>query len=239
MLIPAMLYAASVWITPQCKVTTRKNTYGSVGLIRKLARIHRQVCLLITGAMRTTVTDILEAHLNLLPVHLLVDSCIAREATRLCSLPATHPLHSHIRRATCFVKRHHSPLHEVLAAYDLHPNDMETIDTVRLPPGWRAPFPVEIASDKDAASVKEDLWATRPGHRIYTDGSDYEDGVGALVVLYRPGVAEPIVLRYHLGPSLRHTVYEAEIIGLILGIFLLLRLLSVAAASCTADNTPC
>ena len=116
---------------------------------------------------------------------------------------------------------------------------METIDAVRLPPGWRAPFPVEIAADKEAASAKEDLWATRPGHRIYTDGSDYEDGIGASAVLYRPRTAEPIVLRYHLGPSSRHTVYKAEIIGLILGVFLLLRLLSVAAASCAADNTPC
>ena len=239
MLIPAMLYAASVWITPQRKVATRKNTYGSVGLIRKLARVHRQACLLITGAMRTTATDVLEAHLNLLPFHLLVDSCIVREATRLCSLPSTHPLHPHVHRATCFVKRHRSPLHEVLAAYDLHPTDMETIAAVRLPPGWRAPFPVEVAPDKDAASAKEDLWVTRPGHRIYTDGSDYEEGVGTSAVLYCPGTVEPTILRYHLGPSSWHTVYEAEIVGLILGISLLLRLLSVAAASCAADNTPC
>ena len=61
----------------------------------------------------------------------------------------------------------------------------------------------------------------------------------ASAVLYCPGTVEPTILRYHLGPSSRHTVYEAEIVGLILGISLLLRLLSVAAASCAADNTPC
>ena len=116
---------------------------------------------------------------------------------------------------------------------------METIAAVRLPPGWRPPFPVEIAPNKDSASAREALWATKDGHRIYTDGSDYKDGVGSSAVLYQPRPAEPIVLRYHLGSSERHTVYKAEIIGLILGVHLLLQLLSARSASCTADNTPC
>ena len=239
MLLPAMLYAASVWLVPQRKLPDRTRTYGSVGLIRKLARVHRQACILITGAMRTTATDVLEAHLSLPPFHLLVDSFIAREASRLCSLPSTHPLHPHVRRAARFVKRYRSPMHEVLAAYDLHPGDIETIDAVRLPPGWRPPFPVEIAPDKESAATREAVWLTRPGPRIYTDGSDFQGGVGASAVLYKPGVAEPTVLRYHLGAATRHTVYEAEIVGLILGVHLLLRLLSVSTASCAADNTPC
>lgn len=113
---------------------------------------------------------------------------------------------------------------------------MEMIAAVRLPPGWCAPFPVEVAPDKDTTSAKEDLWVTRPGHRIYTDGSDYEEGVSASAVLYCPGTVEPTILCYHLGPSSRHTVYEAEIVGLILGISLLLCLLSIAAASCAASS---
>lgn len=80
---------------------------------------------------------------------------------------------------------------------------------------------------------------TRAGHRIYTDGSDCDGGVGASAVLYKQGCDEPLVLRYHLGPSSRHSVYEAEVVGLILGIYLLLQLLSASAASCAADNTPC
>ncbi|EPS96569.1 hypothetical protein FOMPIDRAFT_12670, partial [Fomitopsis schrenkii] len=70
MLLPAMLYAASVWIIPQRKIAGRVRTYSSVGIIRKLARVHRQACVLITGAMCGTATDILEAHLNLPPFHL-------------------------------------------------------------------------------------------------------------------------------------------------------------------------
>ena len=154
----------AVWIVPQRKLPGRTRTYGSVGLIRKLARVHRQACILITGAMRTTATDVLEAHLNLPPFHILVDSFIAREASRLCSLPSTHPLHPHVRRATHFVKRYRSPMHEVLAAYDLHPEDIETIEAVRLPPGWRPPFPVEIAPDKESAAIREAVCSHAKAH---------------------------------------------------------------------------
>jgi len=73
------------------------------------------------------------------------------------------------------------------------------------------------------------------GWRIYSDGSDIDEGVGAAAVLVAPE-REPKVLRYHLGPSTRHTVYEGEIVGLNLGIELLHRELSCARASAAADN---
>lgn len=203
------------------------------------ASIHRQACLMITGAMRSTVTDVLEAHLELLPFHLLVDVHIAREATRLCSLPQSHPLYVHVRRATTYVKRRRSPMHEILAAYNLKPDNIETIEAIRLPPGWRTPFPVSIAPNKEAAASSELTWAAKPGYRIYSDGSDCDRGVGASAVLYSPGVLEPVVLQYHLGPSERHSVYKAEIVGLILGIHLLIHLLSISMSSAAADNTAC
>ncbi|TFY52367.1 hypothetical protein EVJ58_g10059 [Rhodofomes roseus] len=223
MLLPAMLYAASVWITPQREIEGRKQTYGSVGKIKKLARIHRQACILITGAMKTTATDILEAHLNLPPFHLLVDRFIAREATRLCALPTTHPLHWHVQHASTPVQHRKSPLHERSDS----------------PPGWTPPFPVHIADSKDDAAISERTWARKPGYRVYTDGSDIDNGIGASAVLYRPGAREPVVLRHHLGSSTRHTVYEAEIVGLILAAHLLIQELSARAASCAADNMPC
>lgn len=72
------------------------------------------------------------------------------------------------------------------------------------------PFVVYIADNKDDAAVNERTWARKPGYRVYTDGSDIDDGVGASAVFYRPGTGEPRVLRYHLGSASRHTVYEAE-----------------------------
>lgn len=93
--------------------------------------------------------------------------------------------------------------------------------------------------NKENAETREKIWQTQPGHRIYTDGSDCDGGVGALAVLYKQGETEPIILRYHLGNSSCHSIYEAEIVGLILGAYLLLQMLSVNNTSCTADNRPC
>ena len=162
-----------------------------------------------------------------------------RKLLMMCSLPTSHPLHPHVRRATIPVKRHRSPLHEILAAYNLRPDDIETIEAVRLPPGWRPPYPVSIASSKEAATTAEANWVAKPGYRLYSDGSDCDDGVGASAVLYRPGSVEPTVLRFHLGASDRHSVYEGELVGLLLAVHLLLALLSFHNASCAADNTAC
>ena len=58
-------------------------------------------------------------------------------------------------------------MHEVLAAYNLKPDDIETIEAVRLPPGWRTPFPVSIAPNKEAAASNELTWAAKGRYRIY------------------------------------------------------------------------
>ena len=41
------------------------------------------------------------------------------------------------------------------------------------------------------------------------------------MVLYAPGCRRLCILRHYLGPSTHHTVYEAEIMGTILGAELL------------------
>ena len=63
-----------------------------------------------------------------------------------------------------------------------------------------------------------------------TDGSDVDGGVGAAAVLYAPRSSTPKILRLHLGPSTRHTVYEAEVVATILGLELLR-----AESACRSD----
>ena len=55
---------------------------------------------------------------------------------------------------------------------------------------------------------------------VYSDGSGFEGGIGASALLY---IKERLVkvLRVYLGSSLEHTVYEAEGIGLVMGLHLL------------------
>ena len=53
---------------------------GSVGAARKLSRVQRMAATYVTGALRTTATDVLEAHADLLPMELLIDKHCYREA---------------------------------------------------------------------------------------------------------------------------------------------------------------
>ncbi|KAH9923416.1 uncharacterized protein BXZ73DRAFT_51019, partial [Epithele typhae] len=65
--IPCVLYAADVFLHPEGLDREGRRVRGSVGAIRKLATLQRQALLLITGALRTTATDVLEIHVGLLP----------------------------------------------------------------------------------------------------------------------------------------------------------------------------
>lgn len=59
-----------------------------------------------------------------------------------------------------------------------------------------------------------------PNVLIFSDGSAHNGQVGAAAVLIRSGTPAKS-LRYHLGPISHHTVYEAELTGMLLGAHLL------------------
>jgi ribonuclease HI len=56
--------------------------------------------------------------------------------------------------------------------------------------------------------------------RVYSDGSLYKNGVGAAASLYVSSCLRKS-LSLHLGSALQHTVYEAELVGILLGLHLL------------------
>ena len=95
-----MLYAADIFLTPQQNVGKRANgEHSSQAAINKLASIQRRAALMITGAMKTTATDVLEVMANLIPFHLLVEKYRHRAAVRLATLPKSHPLHKPVANA--------------------------------------------------------------------------------------------------------------------------------------------
>ncbi|TDL30112.1 hypothetical protein BD410DRAFT_710382, partial [Rickenella mellea] len=63
--VPKMLYAVDVWGAPTPANTSAKGKKCG-GQLGRLATVQRQAVLLL-GAMRTTATDVLDAHANLLP----------------------------------------------------------------------------------------------------------------------------------------------------------------------------
>ena len=104
---------------------TEKNKVTK-GYINKLARSQRQTALAITGTIKTTANDMLDAHANLLPFHLLISKIIHRAATCLTCLPDSHPLSKHVLKPSKrFVKKHWTPLHKITNAYNLKPREME------------------------------------------------------------------------------------------------------------------
>ena len=68
--IPKMTYAIDVWLMPPRKRDGAKRHTGSVNVTNRFATLQRMAALAITGAMRTTATDVLDLHMGLLPMHL-------------------------------------------------------------------------------------------------------------------------------------------------------------------------
>ena len=88
---------------------------------------------MITGAMKTTATDVAEVMANLIPFNLLVDKYRQRAAIRLATLPPTHPLHKPVKNAASkLVKRHATPLHDLMHRFNIRPQSVETIKAVRV-----------------------------------------------------------------------------------------------------------
>jgi hypothetical protein len=64
--IPKMLYVADLWFSLVHREGTNNLQWGSIGIAKKLSSIQCIAALAITGAMKTTATNLLEVHANLL-----------------------------------------------------------------------------------------------------------------------------------------------------------------------------
>ena len=114
---------------------------------------------------------------------------------------------------------HH--LEALVADYKATIERMEKVQPVRHPPDWDPPVFTSIPASKDDALDADEAWARQHRVLVYTDGSEIGGDVGASAVLQRQGSARPRILRYHLGTASEHGIYEAEIVGSILGTELL------------------
>ena len=165
--------------------------------------------------------DLLDLHAGLLPIHLKIDKQCHRAATRIATLLPTHPLYKPAKKCTArAVKWHASPLHKLMSTYRINPKETECIRVALHNPVMihNRPFSVRISTSKETSAL-EDQQATEKV-RVYSDGSSHDGEVGAVAILIREG--EPTQkLHYHLGLSSQHTVYEAELIGILLGLHLI------------------
>ncbi|KAF5377958.1 hypothetical protein D9615_006778 [Tricholomella constricta] len=153
---------------------------------------------------------------------------------RIATLPSAHPLHKRIRHCVRYdVKRHRSPLHNLAKIYHIDPNDMETIDPVRQLPTYQRPFTIHIADTREASL--EDDRNNEAQLRIYTDGSGYKGHAGAAAILIKDGEPQS-KLQYYLGPLSHNTTFEAEAVGVSLGLQLLMEAALPRATTLALDN---
>ena len=219
--LPKIMYGADLWCHPMQGERSERKFKGSARVLKQLATLQRAGSIAITGGLRTSPTETLNAMSFLLPIPQLVDKACFRALTRLATLPLEHPLHPLIRKnAAGRTKRHRAPLHTLLSLYNLNTSTVEKIPpTMRNPEQTgRLPFTLSIPENRTSA-VTEAAAATEE-IQIFSDGSAIDGKVGAAAILMLRG-AIINTLHYHLGPASEHTVHEAELVGLILGLHLI------------------
>jgi len=219
--LPRVLYAADVWCVAIRNERTRASKLGPVKALDHIATIQRAGALAITGGLRTSATDSLNAHAHLLLAALLVRKWCHHALTRMATLPKEHLLHKHLNQCRMSkTKRHKGPIHHLLKWFKLDINAIEKIPATAWDPLkiGKAPFKLSIANSREI-SIKE-IENTPEEIQIYLDGSAVEGKVGTAAILTIKG-RHTKMLHFHLGPNSEHTVHEAEMVGLLLGLHML------------------
>ena len=152
----------------------------------------------------------------------MVERWSLHAAVRLASSPPEHPLYKPVKHVySKNAKRHRSPLHLLLSPIDFNPKLIEKISAKPRNPALtgKLPFTVSIVLSKQT-SVAKDCYV-QESVRIYTDRSAHNGKVGTAAILMQPDKLHRI-LHYHLGSDKQHTVHEAENIGILLALHLIL-----------------
>ena len=117
------------------------------------------------------------------------------------------------------------PLHELPDTFGIAPGAIKIQWPVRISPTSEIKANIhttawEEDNDGDSGSADGRLQLEPGVAQLYSDGSGLDGQVGAAAVLFIQG-GDPKVVRFHLGTTADHTVYEAELVGLLLALHLL------------------
>lgn len=184
----------------------------------------------VIGAFHTTPVSALLFDTNTIPSLMSLNRASSLYAPRLLSLPADNPAYKAARKALqSDCKNHWNPLTQIFRRSDSFPFllNQEPILTVTYPPGWQPSIKTHLFGDK--ASVIQAIKSLPTGDHIrhyYSDGSLIEGkGVGVSVVEIDGRGDRPhgAMKMFKLGREDEHTVYEAELMGIKMGMALALR----------------
>jgi ribonuclease HI len=160
-------------------------------------------------------------HADILPAQLELDKVCHRAVAQMATLPHSHPITKLYRRSSKRkVKRHQSPLHLLSLTFEAAHDEFETIAVAGCNPALmgKLPYRTDIPGSKDNskeadAQVPEQI-------KIYSDGSAHNSKVGAAAIMTKNSKTTRI-LHYHLGSVEEHTVFEAELAGILMGLYMI------------------
>ena len=128
--------------------------------------------------------------------------------------------------------KHPGPIDQLISIFNLRKVTVETIAPAKSLPYVPRLFVSEIAKSREA-SIKEEK-KDEANFRVYTDGSGLEAGIGAAAAIFKKGVIRSIDHRkMRLGSSSKHINQEGEMVGLILGAWLIQNTPGMARKSVT------
>jgi hypothetical protein len=97
--LPHILYGIDIWCTPLHGKNSKGNRKGSVNATKKLTSVQRLGVLAITGGLRTSPTDALDAHTALLPMEYRIKKMCHSAISQMATLPLVHPLHAMVKKS--------------------------------------------------------------------------------------------------------------------------------------------
>ena len=219
--LPKITYGLDVWYTPPTKPAGYTKNIGSVGILRNLQKVQRLATTAITGTLRSTPTDLIDAHAGIFPIELALIKACHRAIVRILTLPDSHPLHQVTKQAKRHPPtKHPSPIDQLIKIFALHNKKLETIDSTSYRPMEIRKYTTTIEKSREDSISVEKL--DNADYKIYSDGSGHDNQIGAAAILFKKGRAQPLrSLKKFLGPKTKHNTYEAEATGALLATWIL------------------
>lgn len=221
MALPRVLYTLDIWCTLSDTPSIGCKALRLSKVTRQITSVQRVGVLAITGRLRTSPTDALDACTFLLPSPLTICKWCHRAFMRMATLLPNHPLFKPVNwKRTCTTKRHYGPLQKLSRIYETEAFRFEKILLVPHDPSLAGelPFCIIILESKESLACKAEN--VNEEIQVFSDGSAQGGKVGAATILTRKDKPDHI-LHFHLGPDTKHTVYEAELVSMLLAIHLI------------------
>ncbi|KEP45725.1 putative reverse transcriptase from transposon X-element protein, partial [Rhizoctonia solani 123E] len=207
--VPRFSYAADIWYSLVTQGPGGRRS-GSAGFADRLARIQSTAARAILGAMRSTPVTSLDAHLDLLPMYILMNEACQRAAVRLAATPTDHPLRKAVIKCAIGRKRHQPPLQRILHFAGVKPSDLEQWPFNRNPLPSTPPEPFQ---DRQGAAAT--AWADKAHLLVFADAAVSRAGVAAAAILWGDGDRE-LRTGVRLGEPGSFSSLDAEVASILL-----------------------